>query len=396
MPTLELIAVWTLWLSLGVVVYAYVGYPVVLRLLSALRKSSPVPENPAPDDWPMVSLIIAAYKEEKIIVSRLINATLLDYPADKLEIIVGVDGSEDCTSDLVREFADSRVKCLQYPIRRGKASVLNDTVPQARGEIIVFSDANTFTQPPSIKLLVRHFQRATVGSVCGKLELVDSTTGQNVDGVYWKYENFLKAHEGRIGGLLGVNGAIYALRKSLWQPIPANTIVDDFLIGMRVHLAGQELLYEPRAIATEETPETIGQEFQRRSRIGAGGFQSLAWLWPLLSPARGSIAFTFWSHKVIRWVCPWFMGLAVIANISLVADPFYAGLLGFQAAFYGLALLGGISLTSRRLPRLLRLPAMFVGMNAALTVGLWRYLKGIRSGTWKRTERVQTTEVVSR
>ncbi len=288
------------------------------------------------------------------------------------------------------------MRLIQYPIRRGKASVLNDTVPEARGEIIVFSDANTMTQPNSIKQLVRHFADEQVGAVCGKLELIDPASGQNVDGIYWKYENFLKGCEGRINGLLGVNGGIYALRKELYEPIPTNAIVDDFLIGMRIHLRRRRLIYDPTAVALEETPDTIGQEFHRRSRIGAGGFQSLQWLWPLLSPTYGWVGFTFWSHKIYRWMCPLLMVGALATNIALASQPLYLTLLLGQLAFYLIAAIGLGWLTGSRLPRALRLPAMFVSMNAALLMGLWRSLRGIRGGTWKRTERTQPLEVTSK
>lgn len=386
------------WICAGGVSYTYLGYPILVWLISR-RYLDPVQlaENSIPATcWPNVTLIIAAYKEEKVILPRLVNATLLDYPPEQLEILVGVDGQEDCTGELVDEFCDSRVRLVQYPQRRGKASVLNDTVPQAQGDILVFSDANTMTRPDSLKRLVRHFRDGGVGAVCGKLELVDSASGQNVDGIYWKYENFLKACESRINGLLGVNGGIYALRRELYEPIPTNAIVDDFLIGMRVHLHQKRLIYDSTAIALEETPDTIGQEFQRRSRIGAGGFQSLRWLAPLLHPARGWIAFTFWSHKVLRWLCPLFLVGAAVANACLVNQSLYLVLAVFQVAFYLVAAIGMWWLTGNQLPRPLRLPAMFVSMNAALFVGLWRSLRGIRGGTWKRTERTQPLETASK
>lgn len=386
------------WICVLGVGYAYAGYPIVVWWISR-RYADPVrvADNAIPQtDWPLVTLIIAAYKEEKVILPRLVNATLLDYPLDRLEVLVGVDGAEDCTGELVNDFKDSRVRLVQYPQRRGKASVLNDTVPQAQGEILVFSDANTMTKPDSLKKLVRHFRDSEVGSVCGKLDLIDSASGQNVDGIYWKYENFLKNCESRINGLLGVNGGIYALRKELYEPIPTNAIVDDFLIGMRVHLQKKRLIYDRTAVAIEETPDTIGQEFQRRSRIGAGGFQSLKWLAPLLNPARGWVAFTFWSHKILRWICPLLMIGAVVANLILVNRPLYLTLSVVQAGFYLIAAVGMWWLTGNRLPRILRLPAMFVSMNAALLVGLWRSLCGIRGGTWKRTERTQTMEAASK
>ena len=386
------------WTCVAGIVYPYVGYPIVAWAISRFyRDPVQVAENSVPpNDWPMVSLIIAAYKEEKVILPRLVNATLLDYPVDKLEVLVGVDGREDVTGELVSGFQDSRIRLVQYPQRRGKASVLNDTVPQAKGEILVFSDANTMTQPDSLKRLVRHFRETQVGAVCGKLELIDPSSGQNVDGIYWKYENFLKGCEGRINGLLGVNGGIYALRRELYDPIPSNTIVDDFLIGMRVHLKHKTLIYDPTAIALEETPDTIGQEFHRRTRIGAGGFQSLRWLAPLLNPARGWIAFTYWSHKMLRWFCPLCMLGALIANLLLLDARIYQITLGLQLALYLTAVAGLLTPLGNYLPRLLRLPAMFVSMNAALLVGMWRSVRGIRSGTWKRTERTQPLETASK
>ena len=385
------------WSSLALVAYAYAGYPCLVWGLSLLRRD-PVEENlgrlaferQARSEFPMVSLVIAAFREEQVIVGRIMNALLQDYPADRLEILIGVDGNEDCTGELVQGIADQRVRLLQFPIRRGKASVLNDCVEQARGEIIVFSDANTMMDSKAIRNLVRHFGVPEIGGVCGRLVLVDPFSGENVDGIYWKYENFLKRCEGRLGGLLGVNGGIYAIRKSLYQPIPAHTIVDDFLIGMRIHLQRSQLLYDDSAVAFEETPATIEAEFQRRSRIGAGGFQSLAWLAPLLNPLRGPIALTFWSHKVLRWLCPLLLIAGVVSNIALATQPGYARLLLLQELFYIGAWAGLRFLQGTGLPKICRLPAMFVSMNLALLVGLGRWMRGIRGGTWQRTERSES------
>jgi len=264
---------------------------------------------------------------------------------------------------------------------------LNDCVPQARGDIIVFSDANTMMEPCAVKRLVRHFDRRQVGGVCGKLVLIDPMTGTNVDGMYWKFENFLKRCEGKIGALLGVNGAIYAIRKETYRPIPANTIIDDFLIGMRIHQQRMLLLYDETAIATEETPANINAEFHRRARIGAGAFQSLFWLLPLLSPLCGKVAFAFWSHKVCRWLSPAFLLTAMAANIALSGDPLYLRILLVHELFYVSAALGAYFLHGKKQMRLFRIPAMFVSMNAALAVGFCRWLCGIQGGTWKRTQR---------
>lgn len=383
------------WTSVALIGFAYIGYPMLIGVCASRRaddadKPLAVGRFRAPQDWPFVSLIIAAYKEERYIIERLMNAVTQDYPADRFEIIVGCDGREDHTGELAESFGDPRIRLLQFPQRRGKASVLNDCVPAARGEIIVFSDANTMMHPEALRRMIRHFADSRVGGVVGKLELKDPVTGQNVDGIYWKYENFLKRCEGRLGALLGANGGIYAIRKELYRPIPANTIIDDFVIGMRIHQQGFQLLYDARAIAYEETPATVDSEFHRRARIGAGGFQSLPWLASLLRPRFGWLAFAFFSHKVLRWICPAFLGAALVTNIILASQPGYYALLLLQELFYVAAIAARFS-TGQRWQRPLRIPAMFFSMNLALVVGFWRWIRGIRSGTWKRTERDETT-----
>ncbi|WP_437191861.1 glycosyltransferase family 2 protein [Planctomicrobium sp. SH527] len=379
------------WTACGFVLYGYVGYPVVLGMVAKLRKPRAVPDSQgtAPEDWPSVSLIIAAYKEEAMILQRIANALQMNYPADRLEILIGVDGNEDLTGELVRTVDDSRVKLHQFPQRRGKPSVLNDCAAMASGELIAFSDANTFWEPNALKLLVRHFQDGRVGGVCGQLILTDATTGKNSDGLYWKYENCLKRWEGRIGALLGFNGAIYVIQKSLWQPIPAQTIVDDFLIGMQIYLRGKTLVFEEQAVANEETAPSIQAEFQRRARIGAGGFQSLCWLSSLLNPKYGTVAFAFWSHKVVRWICPFMMLVALVTNIVLVmqGQPGYEWLLLAQGLFYSVASLGRLLPGNGGAVRLVRLSSMFVSMNAALAVGFWRWISKRQKGTWARTAR---------
>jgi len=232
-----------------------------------------------------------------------------------------------------------------------------------------------------------------VGGVCGQLVLSDPQTGKNVDGIYWSFENYLKRNEAKIDALLGVNGAIYAIRRELYSPIPSNTIVDDFLIGMRIHLLGKRLIYEPNAQAYEETAPTITGEFNRRVRIGAGNFQSLRWLSPLLNPRRGTIALTFFSHKVMRWLCPVFLFAALISNVFLIEDLFYSRTLAIQIVFYVIAMAGLKIGPGPGWTKLLRLPAMFVAMNIALLLGFFRLIFTSQSGTWKRTERSESQHV---
>ncbi len=388
------------WGSVGLIGFAYAGYPLIVWLASrpkpdAADTADRLTCHPAPTEWPFVSLVIAAYKEEMWILPRLENALAMDYPADRFEVLVGCDGREDLTADLAMSFGDDRVRTIVFPQRRGKASVLNDLVPMARGELVVFSDANTLFERSAVRRLVRHFvqetstcERGRIGGVVGRLVLTDPQTGSNVDGVYWRYENFLKACEGRLGALLGANGGIYAIRKPLVEPLPAATILDDFVIGMRVHSQGYRLVYDRTALAYEETPASISDEFRRRARIGAGGFQSLPRLAHLLAPWHGWLAFAFWSHKVLRWACPLLMLMAIAANAALAVDqPLYRILGGLHLAFYTAALVTPWVSGKSGAFKLLRLPEMFVQMNMALAVGFCRWLRGIRSGTWVATPR---------
>lgn len=374
--------------SLGLVAYCYLIYPLLLAAGSRClfrRRSASEPSDPA--EWPIVSLIVSAYREERTIRQWVQNALRLDYPADKLEIIVGCDGREDATGDLARSAADARVNVLEFSQRRGKPSVLNDCVAVATGMILAFSDANAFYEPEAIKKMVRHYTQQNVGGVVGELELRDPDTGANVDGLYWRYENFLKRHEGRIGALLGANGAIYSVRHDLWRPLAAATIIDDFVVGMNVHLAGRQLEFEPEAVAHEESAPSLRAEFQRRTRLGAGAFQSLRWLSPLLNPARGTIAWAFWSHKVLRWCAPAFLTCGFATSAILAREPLFAFLFAVQIAFYTGAMISALCPIGGPLGRGFRLTAMFCSMNAAIVVGFWRWLRGSQSGAWVRTAR---------
>ncbi len=376
------------WVSIGLIVYSYAIYPLFLFAMVRLqRKSDSVASAPSPHELPKISLIIAAYCEEDVILQRVHNALMLDYPADRIEVLIGVDGNLDATGELVDSVEDDRIKLHQFPIRRGKASVLNDCAKIATGDILMFSDANTFWDADAAKRLAMPFVDESVGGVVGRLILTDAATGKNCDGLYWKYENVLKEWEGQIGALLGANGAIYAMRKSLWNPIPAHTIVDDFLIGMRIHRQRKQLLYDKQAIAREETAPTIHDEFRRRARIGAGGFQSLFWMSKLLSPTYGKVSWAFWSHKVLRWIGPLLMVIAFGANLVLADQPLYLNLLIAQGLFYAIALCGALLPFPGAVGKLVRVFWMFVNMNAALAVGFFRWLSHAQSGTWSRTNR---------
>lgn len=376
------------WICLGGVAYAYVGYPLLLYVC-ARRFGRDRTAPPQRDErLPVVTLLVAAYNEAEVIGERIENALALDYPREKLDIVVASDGSDDGTNEIVERYADRGVRLLAFTPRRGKSTVLNDALPQSRGEVVVLSDANTMMASSAVRHLASWFQSPEVGAVTGKLELHDAATGKNVDGLYWRYENFLKRCEGRLGATLGANGAIYALRRDLYRPLPADTLIDDLTIPLAAKLAtGCTIEYDSRAVANEETAPDVRAEFRRRARIGAGGFQAIARLKGLLHPRHGWTAWAFASHKIVRWCSPFFLLGMLATSAALAADPLYAVLLAGQIGFYAAALVGDRLAKFGPLGRLVRLAELFTAVNAALLVGFVRWLRKPASGAWVRTPR---------
>jgi len=331
-------------------------------------------------------MVIAAYNEEKVISDKLENCLAIDYPKDKFEIIVGSDGSSDRTNEIVSSYEASGVKLINYTDRRGKTSVLNRTIPQAGGEIVVLSDANSMYEPDAVRKLVRHFVYERIGAVCGKLVLRTRDKKQVEEGLYWKYECVLKSMESDLGALLGANGGIYAIRRELFEPIPDGTIVDDFVIAMKVKEKGFDVIYDQEAIAYEDAAHDVKAEFTRRIRIGAGCFQAIPLTRSLLNPKRGFVAFAYWSHKILRWNVPFFLIAAFVSNMLLLGNPFYLFLFILQSLFYTFALIGHV-LNRRRSGKIFSIPYYFGSMNLALLFGFFRFITKTQKVTWKRTER---------
>ncbi len=390
-------AEWIFWVCALLLLHTYFFYPLILMLLDAAQqavgnlryiKSGDERRKPrAVDVAPPVSLVVAAYNEEGCIGDKLKNSLALDYPQDRFEVLIGSDGSTDRTNAIVEGCADARVR-LSVAERAGKTTVLNRCVPAAKGEIVILSDANTLIDAAAVKKLVRHFRDPEVGVVVGKLKLYNPTRKDYEESAYWTYESLIKFYEGKRGAVMGANGGLYAIRRSLFTELPPGTIVDDFVIPLRILDRGFKVLYDPEAFALEETTEDYGKEFGRRARIAAGNFQSLRMLPGLLSPAAGFRAFAFWSHKVLRWCAPALMATALVANALMLASPLYAALLAAQVAFYALAFVGSRGLgIPRPLKRVAQVAYYFVSMNLAMAVGFWRFLRNSQRAAWDRTAR---------
>jgi hypothetical protein len=269
--------------------------------------------------------------------------------------------------------------------------VLGRLVPAAQGDLVLLTDANVMLERDALRAIVRRFRDPDVGAVVGRLALVPAGGGGSEEGLYWRYETLLKYYEGRNGCVLGANGGIYAIRRILFSPLPADTIVDDFVIPVRIAVRGWKVSFAPDAVAREEMPGGARAEFARRARIGAGNWQALTRIPELLDPRRGFVFFAFVAHKLLRWATPGLLALALAANAAAAAAPgawSYRALLLLQLAFYVLAAAGARAEPDAHAPRLAATAHHFVAMNAALAVGFWRWARGSQRAAWDRTERV--------
>ena len=375
------------WIGIGLLAYTYAGYFLLLSLLAPLARRFRRRVRADDHHRPSVSMVISLHNEEKLIGARIDNFEALDYPPGQLDLLLGDDCSTDRTRAIIRDrvVRNPRIRLVEFDQHLGKTEVINQLVPQARGDIIAFSDANTFYEPDALRWMVRHFADPRGGTVCGRLVL-KSATGANTDDSYWRYETLTKQREGDLGVVLGANGGIYALRKELFRPLASHVIqIDDFIWPVRVYEQGFTGVYEPAALAQEEAAPWVEAEFRRKVRIGTGDYRALRECWRLLLPWKGWIAFAFWSHKVVRWLAPLLLAVILASNACLLDRAVYRVLFGLQLAFYSAAVLGGaISRQRHLLARLCRIPYYFVGSNVALLIGFFKCVTGRQTAAWSQ------------
>jgi cellulose synthase/poly-beta-1,6-N-acetylglucosamine synthase-like glycosyltransferase len=308
-----------------------------------------------------------------VIADKIHNSLALDYPADRLEIVIATDGCSDSTATIVRQLAQTqaqgRVRLLDFPVNRGKVAVLNDAVPLLTGDIVVFSDASSMLAPDAVRRLSANFADHSVGAVSGVYRVLNQQqTALGVpEAFYWRYETFLKLQEARLGCMLGAHGSLFAIRKHLYPVLPPTTINDDFLIPLRVVEQGYRVSYEPAAVAYEQAHEMEG--FGRRVRIATGNVEQLMAIPALLRPLRPMVLFCFLSHKAGRLLVPVAMLVAAVATVELWHQSFYAFMAFVQILFYVAALVGAFVPLK---PRFLRLPYYFCMINGALFAWLYR------------------------
>jgi poly-beta-1,6-N-acetyl-D-glucosamine synthase len=370
------------WWSLLLIAYTYAGYPLIIWLRAWLR---PHPDARAPIE-PTVTIIVIAHNEDACIEARIENLLALDYPADRRQILIGSDGSTDDTVARARRFAQDGVHVVPFRQWRGKAAVLNQLVLRARGEIVLLADARQRFDSQVVRRLVARFADPSVGAVSGELMLTDSTGTPIGRGAsfYWRYEKFIRVHEGRAGSTVGATGAIYAIRRALFRPIPNDTILDDVLIPMRIVQQGYSVQFEQEARAFQEVSRTPHQEYVRKLRTIAGAFQLFAREWWLLNPWRNHLWFETVSHKGLRLVLPVLHAVLFLANLGLSGAPFYGAVFAAQTVFYAAAIAGHERRHAARRPLAISVPYAMCFMLWATLVAFQRFVTARQQVTWEQ------------
>ena len=370
------------WLSAAALLYAYAGYPLLLFIVSIFR---PLTVR-AGDYQPTVSIIITAYNEELVLAAKLENTLALGYPHELMEIIVASDCSTDRTDDIVRKYSGQRVKLVRQPERLGKTAAQNAAVAQAAGEIILFSDATSLYKTDVVRALIPNFADPTVGCVAGRLIYVDPSESRVGRGArsYWSYETFLKKHESRVCSLIGASGCLYAVRRSAYVPLYYEAC-SDFIICTKMVEQGLRAVYEPNAICTEETNRRSDNELKMRVRVIAQTFTDLWRHRAMLNPIRsGFYAVQLLSHKVMRYLVPFFL-LALLGASAILASDFlfYRILLACQLAGYACGAIAWLLDRMGKRSRLLALPQYFLLANVASLIAIFKFLRGERYARWE-------------
>lgn len=382
------------WVGLCIIGYTFVGYGFVLYLSVKIKRlfKKPFIFNSDLGD-PTVSILIAAYNEESLIEKKIVNTLALEYPTEKIQIIIITDGSTDNTPDKVRKF--NNVLLLHNAQRSGKMAAIKRSIPFIEGDVIMFTDANTFLNKEAVNELVKHYKNERVGAVAGeKRILVDQIADASSagEGFYWKYESLLKRWDYELYSNVGAAGELFSIRTKLYEPVESDTIIDDHMIAMRIAEKGYIIAYEPAAYAMETASANANEELKRKIRIAAGGMQSIVRLKKAANPFYNPVlTFQYISHRVLRWtVTPFLLILVFILNALILMND-HSGLYLFlflgQALFYSLSL-AGLYFERRNIRfKALFIPFYFCMMNYAVLAGIGRYFKNSQSAAWEKSKR---------
>ena len=387
------------WLCIGLVIYTYIGYGIVAWLLVKSRKMLGKAFNQYndPNFLPDVTLVIPAYNEMSCIEAKIQNTFSLDYPKDKFSVLFVTEGSNDGTGEFIQSLLPKylNLKMIGGHTRRGKIEAMNMAIKTITTPIVIFTDANTNLNNQVIKNIVRHFQDPVVGAVAGEKRIetqgTEAAAGAG-EGFYWKYESFLKKLDTQLYSVVGAAGELFAVRTNLFGEVEKDTLLDDFMVSLRIAADGYRVIYEPDAYANERPSFSIQEEMKRKIRIASGGFQSIArlgFLWNIFK--YGLLSFLYVSHRAMRWaVAPFCLPLIFLLNLAIVIiepSPIYQLFMLGQIIFYFLAITGYYLENQKIRLKLLFVPYYFSFMNYCAILGYLRYRNGLTSGIWEKAKR---------
>jgi len=380
------------WISISIILYTYLGYPVILFFLIKLKRlgSRIFPPAPSKEQLHVLTLIIPCYNEEDYVEEKIKNCLELNYPSSKLNILFVTDGSDDNTNDIIKKYPE--VELSYSPERRGKNAAVNRVIKTIKTPIIVFCDANTLLNKDSLYNIARHYQDDKVGGVAGekRVEATDESAA-GTEGAYWKYESKLKSWDSELNTVVGAAGELFSIRTELYEEVPKNVIIEDFRLSMNIAKKGLKVVYEPEAYAVETASASIEEEYKRKVRISAGGLREVAHFISLLNFFKyGLLSFQYVSHRMLRWtLAPISLIVVLITNILLAIDGniFFTAVLIAQFAFYLLSLIGHYLRGKDVKIKGFFIPYYFAFMNLSVFMGLGRLIRDRQSVVWEKAQR---------
>ena len=381
------------WILLFVIFYTYIGYGIVLYILVRIKRFFNKKNDVflIDDQLPEVTLLVAAYNEEDYVKAKVENTLQLNYPATKLHQIWVTDGSNDKTPELLKAY--TQVQVLHLPERNGKIAAMNRAVKFVKTPIVVFSDANTMLGVDSVLRIAQMFANPKVGCVSGEKRIfnaAEEAASAAGEGIYWKYESALKRWDAELCSAVGAAGELFAIRTELFNEVEPDTLLDDFIISLRVAMQGYKIDYDPEAYAIESASSNVREELKRKIRIAAGGIQSVIRLYPLMNIFKyGMLSFQYISHRVLRWtITPLCLIAVLVLNIILAFDSAtFMIILILQGLFYIFALTGRMLENKKMKVKIFFIPYYFFIMNYAVFMGFGRYLRKSQSVNWERAKR---------
>jgi cellulose synthase/poly-beta-1,6-N-acetylglucosamine synthase-like glycosyltransferase len=386
------------WIFLFILVYTYFGYPFILFLITGIKKFFRTDKNDVVTEYePEVCLFVTAYNEKDFIRGKVENSFQLDYPKEKVQYIWITDGSDDGTPDLLQKY--EHLEVFHEAARKGKMHAMNRGIQFVKAPVVIFSDTNTFLNKKAIREIVACFSDPRIGCVAGEKRIVEHKADSAAaagEGFYWKFESWVKKMDAELNSAVGAVGELFAIRRELFEEVEPDTILDDFIISLRIAQKGYKIAYTPNAYAEETASLNVTEELKRKVRIAAGGMQALFRLRKLLNPFRyGVLTWQYFSHKVLRWtLAPVSLFLLVLVNGIIVWENGFSGPMDFYLTFFGLQLLFylfaamGWYLENRRLRlKILFVPYYFVSIHYAAIRGIFRYFRGKQPASWEKSKR---------